>query len=343
MSGNWQRRWHPLLQQWVLIAAKSALRPWSGEKVKSDTAPGAPHDPDCYLCAGVTRASGNVNPHYTGAWAFDNDYASLSPDAPPTDNAAQTPLRQAAAATGRCRVLVWSERHNTTLAELSANEMHDVVKLWKKEYDNLSTDPSIAQVLIFENKGVEVGVSNLHPHGQIYASGFLTDTALRMRLAQAEYAAQNAGDSLMQTLLQRQEYSETAAGELLIEAGEYFKTIVPYAARFSFETWIVPTRHVSSIAKLNHEELTELAVMYQRQAQRYDRLFERKSPNITLLQNAPCDDNAANHHWCFHIIQQPPLRDATTLKYLAGFEMGSNTIVNPVQPEDAAARLRECS
>ena len=71
-------------------------------------------------------------------------------------------------------------------------------------------------------------------------------------------------------------------------------------------------------------------------------LFQRESPNITLLQNAPVDGDKRNASWQFHITMQPPLRDPTKLKYLAGFESGTNCIVNPVQPENAAARLRDC-
>ena len=78
MISNWQRRWQPLLQQWVMISARSAARPWSGatSSGKQNTPPA--HDPDCYLCPRVVRANGSDNPDYTGAFAFDNDFPSLS-------------------------------------------------------------------------------------------------------------------------------------------------------------------------------------------------------------------------------------------------------------------------
>ncbi len=338
MSGNWERRWHPLLQQWVMISAKSALRPWSVATQSTSDQPAPVHDPDCYLCPRVARATGNDNPDYRGVMAFNNDFPSLSDEAPEPAENDSSGLQRRARSSGVCRVLCWSERHNATLAELSAVEMRAVVELWKNEYQNLSQQDGIEQVMIFENKGTEVGVSNLHPHGQIYATGFVTDTALRLRDAQQKYAQAHNGQDLLPSLIHRPEYDN----DLLVEAGKYFKTIVPFAARFSFETWIVPRQRVGSISELTAVQLDELAQMYQRQAQRYDRLFNRKSPNITLLQNAPSDNNPTNQHWCFHIIQQPPLRDAATLKYLGGWEMGSNVIVNPVQPEMAAQRLREC-
>lgn len=344
-DGNWESRWHPLLQQWIVIAAGSALRPWSGTVINSGDGEKSEHDPECYLCPGVVRANGQINPDYHGPWAFDNDFPSLALNAPdpepntnPSPNSNNNPLHQRQSAVGICRVMCWSEKHNTTLSDLPPSGMREVVQLWKDEYSTLSQHPQIKHVLIFENKGKEIGVSNLHPHGQIYATGFVTDNATRMRQAQHHYQIDNPGKSLLQDLLGRVEYQHT----LLIDENQHFKTIVPFAARMPFETWIVPTRHISSIDQLSNAELDSLAQLYQRQAKRYDVLFQRSAPNVTLLHNAPCDDSTANSGWCFHIDMQPPLRESNKLKYLAGFETGSNNVINPVQPEAAAAALRAC-
>jgi UDPglucose--hexose-1-phosphate uridylyltransferase len=298
------------------------------------------HDADCYLCPRVTRANGEVNPDYQGAYAFDNDFPSLSFDAP--DDAStvnENEIHRTAPAHGQCRVLCWSERHDVTLANLDQSEMRAVVRLWQAEYQTLSAREGIENVLIFENKGVEIGVSNLHPHGQIYATSFVTDTATRMREAQAAHAREHDNESLMQSLLN----DPHTQSHLMVEKNQWFSVIVPFAARFSYETWIVPHRHVTSLADMHADELDELADVYQRQVRRYDLLFQRSAPNITLLHNAPCDNarQADNLHWCFHLVFQPPLRDPEKMKYLAGFESGSNNIVNPVQPEQAAKQLRD--
>ena len=342
MSGNWQRRWHPLLDQWVLISARSAARPWSGAMATIDAVESPAHDPDCYLCPTVLRANGAANPDYHGAFAFDNDFPSLSFDAPGDNkDALSSVFARTAPAHGRCRVLCWSERHDLTLASLSTEEMQNVARLWQSEYRHLSRQDNIANVLIFENKGTEIGVSNLHPHGQIYATSFVTDTAKRMRMAQANFAYTNNGTSLLQSLRQD---AHTQA-HLIVEDGNHFSVMVPFAARFAYETWIVPHRHVNSLNDMSNGEIMELAELYQRQVHRYDLLFQRSAPNITLLHNSPCDTNSTesdmNCHWCFHLAFHPPLRDPTKLKFLAGFESGSNNIVNPVQPEQAAEQLRQ--
>jgi len=339
-SGNWETRWHPLLLQWVIIAANTKARPWSGKVSTQSTAQIPEHDPACYLCPRVTRANGEVNPDYNGPRAMENDFPSLSSDAPQPQlqqQSSDNELFKRAAALGRCRVLCWSEKHHLSLPDLTATEMRGVVDLWCDEHTTLMADPIIKQVLIFENKGAEVGASNMHPHGQIYAYPFVTDNAQRMRTAQARYAARNDGADLLSDLL-----NDPQGSECVVEKSEHCSVIVPFAARFSYETWVIPHRQVPYISDLNNDELDDLAGVYQRQTKRYDVLFQRKSPNITLLHNAPCDDNKDNHTCHFHIAMQPPLRDPEKVKFLAGAEAGSNNIVNPLQPEQAAEQLRQC-
>lgn len=334
MAGSWEKRWHPLLGQWVIIAATSAARPWSGAMVETVSRDTPSHDENCYLCPRVKRATGVTNPDYRGAFAFDNDFPSLSFDAPqPTET--DDSLFRYEAAHGRCRVLCWSHRHDATLATVSESNMIDVARLWQHEYTDLSQDSRIAQISIFENKGTEIGVSNLHPHGQIYATDFVTDTTKRMRDAQASYYSSQS-ESLLTKMVQQAAQS----GELIVERTEHCTVLVPDCARFSFETWVVPHRPVESVAELTNSERNDFALAYQRQVRRYDALFQRPAPNITLLHNAPVDDDINNRHWHFHLVFQPPLRDPQRLKYLAGFESGSGNIINPLQPESAAAQLR---
>ena len=72
---NPHRRYNPLTESWVLVSPHRAKRPWQGqvEKLANDERPA--HDPECYLCAGNTRANGEVNPNYEQVYVFDNDFA----------------------------------------------------------------------------------------------------------------------------------------------------------------------------------------------------------------------------------------------------------------------------
>jgi UDPglucose--hexose-1-phosphate uridylyltransferase len=336
-QGNWERRWHPLLSQWVIIAATTGNRPWNGAVVgESDSVDETTsHDSSCYLCPSNTRSNGTVNPSYSGPFAFDNDYASFSPEAPTFSDEDQSPLMRRDSNLGRCRVLCWTEDHSKTLASISRENMQAVAKLWQQEYNTLSKEPDIDQVLIFENKGQEIGVSNPHPHGQIYATGFVGDTFTRLRQSQADWARKHHSKLLLD-LITRPEYQDS----LKIAENEHCIAILPYFARFAYETWIIPKQQAHHIGQLSELALSNLADLYQQMAKTYNALFQRESPNISLLYNAPCDSHLGNKDWQFHIVMQPPLREPDKLKYLAGYESGSANIVNPVQPEIAAKSLR---
>lgn len=330
---SWERRWQPLFQEWVVISANTAERPWSGAEFEPAENKDPKHDPTCYLCPGNTRAKDKTNPLYQQPWAFDNDFPSLS-FAAPNVTEDHSELHRVAPAHGVCRVLCWHPRHDKTLAELAKDELFAVVKLWQKEFRSIRKNPDIKHILIFENKGMEIGVSNPHPHGQIYASSFVSRQINTMRQAQFDYHKKTKKSLVLDLLLLPRHR------EFIIEENDHFILATPFAPRFAYESWIVPKRLVNTIDDLSEDELKKLSEIHGNAIRRYNNLFQREAPNITLLHNAPVDTDPQNTAWQFMIIFQPPLRDLTKLKYLAGFESGTHCIINPVQPEIAARRLQ---
>src|SRR5690606_5723932 len=76
------RRLNPMTGDWVLVSPHRAKRPWQGQAATPDTERRPSHDPDCYLCPGNRRVSGEHNPDYTSTFVFDNDFAALQADTP---------------------------------------------------------------------------------------------------------------------------------------------------------------------------------------------------------------------------------------------------------------------
>ena len=70
----WEERWHPLREEWVIIAAHRQNRPWSGETIEHNGGPLPAYVSDCYLCPGNLRVSGARNDDYTSTFVFDNDH-----------------------------------------------------------------------------------------------------------------------------------------------------------------------------------------------------------------------------------------------------------------------------
>jgi UDPglucose--hexose-1-phosphate uridylyltransferase len=171
----WEERWHPLREEWVIVAAHRQNRPWSGGTVEHDEEPEPDYVADCYLCPGNVRVSGRRNPEYTGVYVFDNDLPCVGAHAP-RELEKPAGVYRNRPAEGLARVVCYSPRHSLTLAELEAAEVEDLVRAWQEQYRELGARPEVNHVLIFENKGEAVGVSNPHPHGQIYATNFVFKT-----------------------------------------------------------------------------------------------------------------------------------------------------------------------
>src|SRR5438105_1530268 len=80
--GVWEERWHPLREEWVIVAAHRQNRPWSGATAIRDKNAVPEYDAGCYLCPGNERVGGAVNANYTDTFVFDNDHPCVGPDAP---------------------------------------------------------------------------------------------------------------------------------------------------------------------------------------------------------------------------------------------------------------------
>lgn len=330
---KWEQRWHPLRREWVVIAGHRQDRPWLGETV-ADEQDQLPHYvDDCYLCPGNSRVSGAVNDVYDGIFVFDNDHPSIGLDAP-RDVPPAPGIYHNRPATGLARVLCYSPQHNTTLAELPVTGVERLLCAWQVQHRELAAMPEINQVLIFENKGDVVGVSNPHPHCQIYACNFQFKTTETEVAAVNDYHA-GYGRLLMDDIIT----TEEADGRRIIAANEHAVAFIPYFARYPYEAYVVPRQRVANIEELSDTARRGLAAVLSELLIRYDNLWQMSFPYLQVLHNAPCDGgDYSNYH--FYIQFLPPLRKPNLLKYLAGPEAGAGNFLNDTLPEDKAAELR---
>jgi UDPglucose--hexose-1-phosphate uridylyltransferase len=333
-DGVWEERWHPLREEWVIIAAHRQDRPWSGETVTT-AAPAPPtYAPDCYLCPGNARISGARNPAYTGVFVFDNDHPCVGPLAPDTIGAPPAPYRNRPAR-GMARVVCYSPTHNTTLAEMSIEEIDLLFRVWQEEYRALGSRPEVSHVLVFENKGEVVGVSNPHPHCQIYATNFVFTYIERELRAGGRYLAETR-----RVLFQDVIAAERADGRRLLCECDGAIAFVPYFARYAYEVFVAPKATYPSLAAMPDAERRDLAAVLKRVLVQYDNLWQMSFPYVMALHQAPTMSDADARGFHFHIELHPPLRKPNLLKYLAGPEIGGGSFLSDTLPEAKAAELR---
>lgn len=334
VSDHPHRRFNALTGEWLLVSPHRAKRPWNGQVEKTANEQKPSYDPECYLCPGNTRVSGDVNPKYDHNFVFTNDFAALTPDTP-LDGPENDDLFKIEPARGTARVICFSADHSKTLPVMDLSEIRGVVDLWAEQYVELGK--TYRWVQLFENKGAIMGCSNPHPHGQIWACSFLPEEITKELKQQREYFEKH-GTSLLMDYMKR----ELDKKERVVVETEYFVVVVPYWAFWPFETLLLPKFPVKSINELNDEQRNDLALCIKKLTTRYDNLFECSFPYSMGWHNAPCDDGNYDG-WQMHAHFYPPLlRSATVKKFVAGFELLAEK-QRDLTPEQAADRLSKLS
>jgi UDPglucose--hexose-1-phosphate uridylyltransferase len=240
-----------------------------------------------------------------------------------------------AAPLGAAEVVVYTDKHDDSFGTLTPERAEALMWVWRQRYGELGAREDVAYVMIFENRGVEVGVTLHHPHGQIYGYPFLPP------VHQLEHAADaRLGGCAPCALLLR----ELADARRVIFENDSVVAYVPYAARWAYEAHVVMREHRPSLLDCSPEELRRLARGLQAVVRGYDALFDRPFPYVMAVHQAPTPFPQATHASAdghLHAEFYPPLRTATKLKYLAGSEQGAGTFISDTLPEESAVALRE--
>jgi UDPglucose--hexose-1-phosphate uridylyltransferase len=315
-------RWHPLLEQWVITATHRQERTY------------LPPEGFCPLCP--TRPGGfptEIPGESYDIVVFENRFPSLQAS-PPPPAVAGTELWPVRPASGICEVVVYSPQHEGTLGSMPLARIRNLARVWRDRYLELGAQPEVKYVLVFENRGEEVGVTLHHPHGQVYAFPFVPPVVER-ELAASRAHRQRTGRCLLCDSLAQ----ERADGRRLVLEGQRFVAWVPFHARYPYEAWLAPVAHQPSMAEWAPADEEDLAAVLQGLLLRYDALFRKPFPYVMVVHQAPTDggDHGAYH---LHFEFYPPLRTESRLKFLAGCELGAGSFINDTVAEETAAELR---
>jgi UDPglucose--hexose-1-phosphate uridylyltransferase len=221
------------------------------------------------------------------------------------------------------------------MAEMPVEGVVELLQTWQDQYRDLSQRPEVEHVLVFENKGEVVGVSNPHPHCQIYATNFVFKTIENEVGITRRYWKENRR-TLMEDIIAAEQHD----GRRILSERTSAIAFVPYFARYAYETFVTPRAVHASLADLSREEIIEFADVLRETLIRFDNLWKMPFPYVMTLHQAPTD-GATHDGFHFHIEIHPPLRKPGLLKYLAGPEIGGGSFLSDTAPEEKAAELRE--
>jgi UDPglucose--hexose-1-phosphate uridylyltransferase len=312
-------RWHPLRGEWVAYA---------GHRQHRTFLPPAEYNP-----LAVDSGDGVPTEVPAGPWdvaVFENLFPTLAMSAqvPPALAVETSPGH------GICEVVVFTQDSSATLGTLPLWHLELLVDVWADRYEELGRRPEVAYVFPFENRGVEVGVTLQHPHGQLYAYPFIPPVAARELVQQSAYYAQH-GRGLLEDLIATEVAEETR----LIYRGTQAVAFMPICARYSYEVWVAPIRAAPSFAALTRDERRDFARALKTVLLKYDGLWAAPFPYILAFHQAPTDGQPhleAHLHAEFY----PAYRMQGRLKYLAGSETGAGVFTADTVPEEKVKELQ---
>ncbi|MEY2396904.1 MAG: UDPglucose--hexose-phosphate uridylyltransferase [Actinomycetota bacterium] len=223
---------------------------------------------------------------------------------------------------GRAQVLLYSPDHDASMATLSPLQARAVVDLWADRTHALGARDDVAYVLLFENRGPEVGATIRHPHGQVYAFDEVPPAVQR----------ELANDACVLC-------EEEPGDRLVAELGDW-RAWIPALAGWPYELVLAPTRHVPGIPALDDGSRNALAGILVDVVATLDAHFDAETPLMLWVHQQPCDGAEwPTAHVHVHIT--PIWRSRNVPRFVAAAELGSDLWFNPVRPQDAAADLRD--
>jgi UDPglucose--hexose-1-phosphate uridylyltransferase len=300
---------------WVVVSPARNERPLDRPAGRSGG-----QEASCPFCPG-----GYEVPFAYTAAVFENRFP------PFRDEAAQAAMPDGPArpARGRAEIVLYTDRHDASFAQLTPAELGRVLAIWTDRSRELWSDPTHAYVSVFENRGALAGATIAHPHGQIYAVDHLPPL-VAAKLA-AHLAARGEGRCLSCDAVA----FEARSGRVVV-ANASFVVAVPFAARWPYEVSVRARRHgLRRLGELEPAEQLDLLRALSELTRRYDALFNLPLPYMMVAQEAPRDE--PDWHLSFEFF--PLNRSAEKVKIRASSETGLGLFLNDVLPEDAAAQL----
>jgi UDPglucose--hexose-1-phosphate uridylyltransferase len=228
---------------------------------------------------------------------------------------------------GYHEVIVTRDAHRH-IALMETWQVAELVDAYQERYLALMNKASVNYIQIFHNHGKEAGASVPHPHSQLIAIPVVAPYVESIL----------SGADRFYKLHRRPVYDvmtdyERETKQRLVFENDDFVVFAPYASRVAFELWVVGKRHNPYFERITDEEKFACAEALQKALQALHRGLNDPAYNF-YLYTAPCDGrDYPRFQW--HIEIAP--HTATW----AGFELSTGIEISTIQPESAAAFLRE--
>lgn len=346
-------RWDRYHRRWVVISPRRAKRPGSYPPVNMVADLGDGGVDPCPFCPGhEDRTPPEILRHGEGGSGWNlrvipNLYGLVQPSenpapwgnaADPTSGGSRPPASMPAH--GAAEVIIETPDHHMQMADLSAAEVGLFFRTCAERIRQHRAQ-GYPYACVFKNYGREAGASLAHSHSQLIALPFVPPEVLRWHgLGGADGADGDEGGDACPFCVDGEDgfppdYAVTTAGD--------WRSFVPWASAAPYEMWITPRAHHADHGVDDGVDdevsLVDFASFPDAALNVLGDLLRR---HLRALRATVGD---VPYNLLFHAFSTPAvhwhLEIVPRITRIAGFEWATGSYVNPVDPADAARRLRE--
>lgn len=334
----------------VLVSTARGLRPRKKEEpIERDE---RSHVEKCPFCTGNEE----MTPSTIAAWPQEKDWSirvveNLFPVLSPqqSGSALNFGLQKVIDGYGRHEVVIDHTNHGIQLGEMDIDHIGGMFSMFRERMQAIyDSDARIKYVLVFKNFGKAAGASIAHSHSQIVAMPVVPENVVNELTYTRQYY-QKYQQSVFTTLVDEaltfeatiydRESGEVRrkinVGQYIIERGEYFIAVKPFASRFEWEVQILPLVDQADFLEIKDEHMQDFATVLKHTMQRLNKVLGGVQYNFflhSLPHSAEWADCKESYVWHLEVCPRTSIP--------TGFELGSGLFVSTVSPEDAAEQLR---
>jgi len=230
---------------------------------------------------------------------------------------------------GAHEVIIDTPVHHLSMASWSHEEMVSWLKTLRQRVEDLRRDHRIAFISLFKNEGYDAGATMEHCHTQLIALPLIPKNQRDMNRRSREYFESNH-HALMESILR----DEEAHSLRVIESVGEFIAFCPFASGYPFEVMISSKNCVGQIDTLSDESISHLSTLLASIMQKMQLTLGEFAFNL-LISTPPLGEDISECESRRLVIRILP-----RIYRFGGFEVDSEMLINPVEPELAAKLLR---
>lgn len=218
--------------------------------------------------------------------------------------------------------------HDANFPRLNHSEALLVFQAFQSRYQDFSKDKNISYVSLMHNWGLTAGASIYHPHYQIVAIPLIPpDVKHSLEGSRRYFKAEKQCVHCAQINWERKQKKR------IVFENKHAIAFCPYVSREPFELRIFPKTHIPFFEDTDEGCLKSTVEALQIGLRKLEAALADPDYNF-FIHTAPIKNRSQYEHYHWHIEIVP----RTTIS--AGFELGTAIEINPLDPDNAAAILK---